>query len=190
MGISGRSVATESQIELRAVRYGKSSFLVTPAELLGPGEYAFTGPIAGVGFCFGVDADPGSGRSRFERVIPFRLHEVMPIGISERGMTVHSVEVIRWPKETALAQTTGKSDAKGEIVVRFTQTNRAGKDYKCSYEVILLDESGAEIGIGKRTVGIEDGEVNDTARVGISLRLADFNRAAKLRVRAVPEPDR
>jgi hypothetical protein len=190
MGISGRSVTTESQIQLRAVRYGKSSFLVTPAEPLGPGEYAFAGPVAGVGFCFGVDANPGSGRSRFERVVPFKLHEVMALGISDRGMTVSSVEVIRWPKETALTQTTSKPDAKSEIVVKFTQTNKSGRDYKCAYDVVLLDESGAEIGTGKRKVGIEDGEADDTVRVGIPLRLADYSRVAKLRIRAVPEPDR
>lgn len=187
MGLSGRVVATESQIPIRAIRYGKSSLLVTPLEPLGPGEYAFAGPIAGVGFCFGVDANPGSGFSRFERVVALDRNEAIPLGISERGMTVHSVEVIRWPKQAALDQT--KPDAKGEIVVVFRQTNKAGRDYKCTYDVFLLDENGAEIGKGKRTVGIEDGEVDDTARVGIRLRLADVGRAAKLRIRAVPEPD-
>lgn len=104
-------------------------------------------------------------------------------------MTVHSVEVIRWPGEAALRKAEQNADATGEIVVMFNQTNRAGRDYKCTYDVVLLDESDAEIGVGKRTVGIEDGEVDDTARVGIKLRLADLSRAAKLRIRAVPEPD-
>lgn len=79
--------------------------------------------------------------------------------------------------------------AKGEIVIVFNQTNRAGRDYKCTYDVVLLDASDNEIGVGKRTVGIEDGEVDDTARVGISLRIADVGKAAKLRIRAVPQPD-
>lgn len=189
MGFSGRGVATESQIALRAIPYGKSSFLLTPLEPLGPGEYAFAGPTPGVGFCFGVDANPGSGSSRFERVVPFKQREVIALGISQRGMTVHSVEVIRWPGEAALRKAEQNADATGEIVVMFNQTNRAGRDYKCTYDVVLLDESDAEIGVGKRTVGIEDGEVDDTARVGIKLRLADLSRAAKLRIRAVPEPD-
>jgi len=189
MGISGRAVATESQLPLRATRYGKSSFLLTPAEALGPGEYAFAGPITGVGFCFGVDANPGAGRSRFERLVSYKQREVIPLGIQDRGMTVDTVEVIRWPKEAALAEATTKPMAKGEIVVVFRQTNKAGRDYKCTYEVTLLDEADVEIGSGKRKVGIEDGEADDSVRVGISLRVADFARAAKLRIRAVPEPD-
>lgn len=183
MGLAGRSVMTENQIAVRAVRYGKSSFLVSPVEPLAPGEYAFAGPITGEGFCFGVDPNPGSGVSRFERLIPLKQNEVIPLGITERGMTVHSIEVIRWP-----APNEAKPDAKGEIVVRFASTNKAGRDYKCTYDVVLLDESGAEIGAGKRTVGVEDGD-EDTSRVGIKLRLADLGKAAKLRVRAMPEPD-
>ena len=183
MGLGGRTVTGEHQIAVKAVRYGKSSFLVTPVEALGPGEYAFAGPIEGIGFCFGVDANPGSGVSRFERLIPLKQGEAIPLDITERGMTVHSVEVIRWPKPNE-----AKPDAKGEIVVSFAATNRAGRDYKCTYDVVLLDESGAELGVGKRTVGIEDGD-EDSARVGIKLRLADLGKAAKLRVRATPEPD-
>lgn len=189
MGLAGRSVATENQIAIRAARYGKSSFLLTPTEPLGPGEYSFAGPITGVGFCFGIDANPGSGVSRFERVVPFRQREVIPLGISDRGMVVDSVEVIRWPKEDAIRKAESNPDAKGEVVVVFSQSNRAGRDYKCAYDVFLLDESGNEIGTGKRTVGIEDGEVDDGARVGISIRIADVKNAVKLRIRAVPAPD-
>lgn len=189
MGVSGRGVVTDSQIAVRAIPYGKSSFLLTPVELLGPGEYAFGGSTPGVGFCFGVDPNPGSGASRFERVVPFKQREVISLGISQRGMTVNSVKVIRWPEEQALRKLEKNVDAKGEIVVVFNQTNRAGRDYKCTYDIVLLDESGNEIGVGKRTVGIEDGEVDDNARVGISLRLADLSEAAQLRIRAVPEPD-
>jgi hypothetical protein len=183
MGLAGRSVMTENQIAVRTVRYGRSSFLVSPVEPLGPGEYAFAGPITGVGFCFAVDANPGAGVSRFERLIPLKQGEVIPLGITDRGMTVHSIEVIRWPTPNE-----AKPDAKGEIVVRFASTNKAGRDYKCTYDVVLLDDSGSEIGAGKRTVGIEDGD-EDTTRVGIKLRLADLGKAAKLRVRAVPAPD-
>lgn len=189
MGFGGRSVTTENQMAISAVRYGKSSFLLRPTEPLGPGEYSFAGPITGVGFFFGVDANPGSGASRFERVVPFRQREVIALGISDRGMAVDSVEVIRWPKDEAIQQAENKPDAKGEVVVLFTQSNRAGRDYKCAYDVFLLDENGNEIGTGKRTVGIEDGEVDDGARVGISIRMADMKKAAKLRIRAVPAPD-
>jgi len=186
MGIGARSVTTENQIEIRAVRFGKSSFLVIPVEQLGPGEYAFKGPIPEVGFCFGIDGVSGATNSRFERIVPFKQEQVIPLTISDRGFVVHSVEVIRWPNEKAVAT---KPDAKGEVVVVFRQTNLAGRDFKCTYDVILLDENDAEIGVGKRTVGVEDGEKDDSARVGISLRLADLGRAAKLRVRARPEPD-
>jgi len=189
MGLSGRGVLTESQIALRAVPYGRSSFLLTPVEPLGPGEYAFAGPTPGVGFSFGVDPNAGSGFSRFERTVPFKQREVISLGISDRGMTVNSVKVIRWPEEDALRKLEKNADAKGEIVVVFNQTNRAGRDYKCTYDVVLLDASDNEIGVGKRTIGIEDGEVDDTARVGISLRIADLSKAAKLRIRAVPQPD-
>lgn len=136
------------------------------------------------------DANSGSAPSSFERVVPFKQREVIALGISQTGMTIHSVEVIRWPTEAALRKLEKNADAQGEIVVVFDQTNQAGKDYKCAYDVVLLDENDTEIGVGKRTVSIEDGEVNDTARVGISVRLADLSRAAKLRIRALPEPDR
>lgn len=189
MGLSDRGVLTESQIALRAVPYGRSSFLLTPVEPLGLGEYAFAGPTPGVGFSFGVDPNPGSGLSRFERTVPFKQREVISLGIADRGMTVNSVKVIRWPEEDALRKLEKNADAKGEIVIVFNQTNRAGRDYKCTYDVVLLDASDNEIGVGKRTVGIEDGEVDDTARVGISLRIADVGKAAKLRIRAVPQPD-
>lgn len=189
MGLSGRGVLSESQIALRAVPYGRSSFLLTPVEPLAPGEYAFAGPTPGVGFSFGVDPNPGSGFSRFERTVPFKQRDVISLGISDRGMTVNSVKVIRWPEENALRKLERNAEAKGEIVIEFNQTNRAGRDYKCTYDVVLLDASDNEIGVGKRTVGIEDGEVDDTARVGISLRIADVSKAAKLRIRAVPQPD-
>jgi hypothetical protein len=78
---------------------------------------------------------------------------------------------------------------RGEVVVLFKQSNRSGRDYKCAYEVFLLDDAGAELGSGKRTVGIEDGEIGDTARVGVRVALTDLPRVTKLRIRAVPQPD-
>lgn len=130
-----------------------------------------------------------SDASRFERLVAFKQHEVIALGISRKGMTVSSVEVIRWPEDAALRKQDKNGEARGEIVVVFSQTNRSGKDYKCTYDIALLDGNDTELGTGRRVVGIEDGEVNDTARVGIGVRLADVARVAKLRIRAVPEPD-
>jgi hypothetical protein len=203
MGLGARSVANNNQMALVATRFGKSSFLIKPSEPLGPGEYAFVGPVTGVGFCFGIDEHAGTGRSRFERTVPFKQRESLALDISDRGMTVHSVEVIQWPGEgghsrlgsgtmSRMRKVVSREDdgePRGEIVVVFKQSNRSGRDYKCAFDVLLLDEAGAELGSGKRTVGIEDGEIGDTARVGVSIALADLPRVMKLRIRAVPKPD-
>lgn len=200
MGLGARSAGDDNKIAINGTKYGKSSFLIKSAEPLGPGEYAFAGATTGVVFCFGVDGNPGSGRSRLERVLPIKQNEKLPLDITERGMTVHSIEVIRWPSKAGSASILGRvgdtvrrngddADARAEVVVLFRQSNRAGRDYKCSYDVYLLDDDGNELGSGQRTVGIEDGEIDDGARVGISIRLADLSKASKLRVRVVPQPD-
>jgi hypothetical protein len=203
MGLGARSVVNNNQMALVATKFGKSSFLMRPIEPLGPGEYAFVGPVTGVGFCFGVDEHAGTGRSRFERTVALQQRESVALDISDRGMTVHSVEVIHWPGEGAKPRLVAGSlsrmknairrdddgEERGEVVVLFKQSNRSGRDYKCAYEVLLLDDAGAELGSGKRTVGIEDGEIGDTARVGVRVALTDLPRVAKLRIRAVPQPD-
>jgi hypothetical protein len=203
MGLGARSVTNNNQMPFIATKFGKSSFLMKTIEPLGPGEYAFVGPVTGVGFCFGVDSHSGTGRSRFERTLALKQGESLPLDISDRGMTVHSVEVVHWPGEGAKRRLVSGSlsrmknvisrdddgEERGEVVVLFKQSNRSGRDYKCAFEVFLLDEAGGELGSGKRSVGIEDGEIGDTARVGVRVALADLPRVTTMRIRAVPQPD-
>lgn len=54
MGLTSRSSMSDSQIPVKAIRFGRSSFLITPADSLAPGEYALAGPTEGVGFCLGL----------------------------------------------------------------------------------------------------------------------------------------
>jgi len=49
------SMTPQTVVPLTIVKYGESSFKITPAQPLVPGEYVFPG-LAGTAFCFGVDA--------------------------------------------------------------------------------------------------------------------------------------
>jgi hypothetical protein len=49
------SVVMERVIRFNAVKYGESSFKVTPAQNLPPGEYSLGAMHRGDGFCFGID---------------------------------------------------------------------------------------------------------------------------------------
>lgn len=59
MGISGRSVAGASAVSFNVSKYGESSFKISPARDLPPGEYALSGEGIKDGFCFGVDPAEG-----------------------------------------------------------------------------------------------------------------------------------
>jgi hypothetical protein len=134
--------------------------------------------------------DPALPAPPVESIVAYQTGEVIPLGIADRGMSIDSVEVIRWPKDAAIAKASGTRGTKGEIVVMFHQTNRSGRDYRCVYEITLLDASNVAIGEGRRTVEIEDGEVDDTARVGISLDVLDAPKATKVRIRSTIAPAR
>lgn len=164
---------------MRATRYGQSSFLITPAQELAGGEYAFAGQTQGEAFCFGIDGDAGTAHPG-ERLIPFRTGEPISLGIVERGVRIESVEVTGWPKPRQLEKASAQDNAK--ITVEFTYTNRSSKDYKCKYQVTVLDEDGRELGSGEREAHLESEEENDTNRVSVSMRTIDFPKAVKLRI--------
>jgi hypothetical protein len=55
MGMSGKSVMSERAVPFNASKYGTSSFKITPAQNLPPGEYTLSAPGNNDGFCFGID---------------------------------------------------------------------------------------------------------------------------------------
>jgi len=55
MGTSVKSVTTERAVPFNAAKYGTSSFKITPAQNLPPGEYTLSAPGVNDGFCFGID---------------------------------------------------------------------------------------------------------------------------------------
>lgn len=58
MGMSGKSTMNEKAVSFNAAKYGTSSFKITPAQNLPPGEYAISTTSANDGFCFGIDPAP------------------------------------------------------------------------------------------------------------------------------------
>ena len=59
IGTSGKTVTSERAVPFNVAKYGTSSFKVTPAQHLPPGEYTLSGPGTNDGFCFGIDAANG-----------------------------------------------------------------------------------------------------------------------------------
>ena len=55
MGIGSKSLLQKSLIAFNASKHGTSSFKITPAENLPPGEYTLSGPDNKDSFCFGID---------------------------------------------------------------------------------------------------------------------------------------
>jgi hypothetical protein len=52
----GKTSISEKAIAFNAAKYGTSSFKITPAQNLPPGEYTLSQPDTDDGFCFGIDA--------------------------------------------------------------------------------------------------------------------------------------
>ncbi len=175
----------DAELPIKATRYGQSSFLISPAQELAGGEYAFGGQKEGEAFCFGIDGGAGAGAATGsgERVIPFRPGEPIHLGIVERGVRIESVEVTGWPKPRHLEKATPEAETR--ISLEFTYTNRSSKDYKCKYVVTILDEAGQEIGSGEREAHLEAEEEDDTNGVTVRMRTLDFPKAAKLRIQTV-----
>lgn len=171
------------ELPIKASRYGESSFLVSPAQNLAGGEYAFAGQTEGEAFCFGIDGDRAAAGQPGERIIPFRVGEPIHLGIVERGVRIESVEVTGWPKARHLEKAT--DDQMTRLSVEFTYTNRSSKDYKCRYTVTVLDEAGQELGSGEREAHLEAEEEDDTNGVAVRIRTLDFPKAAKLRIQTV-----
>jgi hypothetical protein len=55
MGISIKRVMNEKMVPFNSAKYGESSFKITPAQNLSPGEYTLGAPGTNDGFCFGID---------------------------------------------------------------------------------------------------------------------------------------
>jgi hypothetical protein len=170
----------DAELPVRASRYGQSSFLITPAQELTAGEYAFAGQNQGEAFCFGVDGDARAASQTGERLIPFRVGEPISLSIVERGVRIETVEVTGWPKQRHIDKATAEDRTK--ISLAFTYTNRSSRDYKCRYVVTILDEAGLELGSGEREAHLEAEEEDDTNGVGVSMRTLDFPKASKLRI--------
>lgn len=56
MGISSKDVTNQSSVSFNAAKYGASSFKITPAYELKPGEYCLSTASTATAFCFGIDA--------------------------------------------------------------------------------------------------------------------------------------
>lgn len=56
MGAGGSTNMTAGAVAFNASKYGQSSFKISPAQPLPPGEYALGTGDTGTAFCFGVDA--------------------------------------------------------------------------------------------------------------------------------------
>ena len=131
-------------------------------------------------------ADPGS---RLDRVVPFRTGEKVPVGIEDRFITIESYEVTSWPKPDDVRKAEGKPNDETKLTVKFAYVNRDDDDWKCVYRVQVLDAAGNEIGSGVQERTLNGTEANDTNRVAVKMRTADFPKAARLRVRIVAKPD-
>ncbi|MEO8380796.1 MAG: hypothetical protein ABI779_14120 [Acidobacteriota bacterium] len=129
-----------------------------------------------------------NGASRLERVVPFRLREPVPLGITEDRVTIDSVEVTGWPKDAAIKKAEADPEAKSKVVVEIAYSNRDGGDVTVEYFVEILDEAGQALGEGRREVGLDEGEVGVTHRVGVTMRTADLAKAAQIRVKVSPRP--
>jgi hypothetical protein len=55
MGLSGKSVVNTRAVLFNVEKYGESSFKISPAQKLPPGEYVLSGEGINDGFCFGID---------------------------------------------------------------------------------------------------------------------------------------
>ncbi len=133
-----------------------------------------------------VETDPSS---RLERVVPFRTGEAMPVGIVDRSITIETATVTDWPKPEDLRKAEGKPGETAKLTVKFAYTNRDDEDWSCTYRVTVLDAEGREIGSGVQKRSLGGSEAGDTNRVSVKMRVADFPRAAKLRVRILANPD-
>lgn len=122
-------------------------------------------------------------------MISIKHGEPIALGITERRVSIDSVEVIRWPKEKAIRDAEGRPDENVEFVVVFTYSNRDERDWKCEYSVTVLDPTGQEIGSGRRQVSLDEGEIGDSHRVGVTMKMVDLARASQLRVRILPQPN-
>jgi len=55
LGTNAKTVANEKAVPFNATKYGTSSFKITSAQNLPPGEYTLGVPSSNDGFCFGID---------------------------------------------------------------------------------------------------------------------------------------
>jgi hypothetical protein len=55
LGTSVKTVMNEKAVPFNATKYGTSSFKISPAQNLAPGEYTLGTPNTNDGFCFGID---------------------------------------------------------------------------------------------------------------------------------------
>jgi len=134
-------------------------------------------------------AGSGNPSAHFERVVPFRTKESIPVGIEDRFITIESFEVTSWPKPDEVRKAERKPDDTTSLTVKFTYVNRDDDDWKCTYRVTLLDDGGREIGSGVQERTLNGKEAGDTNRVSVKMRTIDFPRAVKLRVRILARPD-
>ncbi len=133
-----------------------------------------------------AEANPAA---RLERVVPFRAGEKVPVGIEDRFITIESVEVTGWPKPDEVRKAEGKPNDETKLTLKFAYVNRDDDDWKCVYRVQVLDDAGREIGSGVQERTLNGTEANDTNRVAVKMRTADFPKAVKLRVRILAKPD-
>ncbi len=134
-------------------------------------------------------AETASAAPRFEKTVPFRTKESIPLGIDDRFVTIESVEVTSWPEPDEVRKAAGKPGDTTKLTVKFTYSNRDDDDWKCLYRVWVLDDAGREIGSGVQERTLNGTEAADTNRVSVQMKTLDFPRAAKLRVKVVAHPD-
>lgn len=133
-----------------------------------------------------VDDRPAGDGGPLERVVALQYREPIPLGIIASRTTIDSVEVSGRPKEEAIQKAESQPDATTKLVVELTYSNRGKKDLQGEYVLTILDDADKELGSGRRTVSLDEGEIGDSHRVGVTLRTIDVPKATKLRVQLIP----
>lgn len=137
-----------------------------------------------------TDPKMSGSPSHHECVVPFRTAHSIPLYIVDGLITVNEVEVISWPKAEAIQKAEGHAAETTTLKLKITNANQGKEDWNGRYLVTILDEKGNEIGSGDSQVSLGGNEKADTNRVSVKMRVLEFQKAAKIRIRVSGGPSK
>lgn len=132
---------------------------------------------------FAFTALAAGDKAHFEKSVAFTGDKDIKLDVRSGDVTIESVRIRNWPDSDDFDKAKKDLNDTHTMVVEFRYSNRdRDHDYKCKYVVTIPGSGGKPFGENDRTATLDKGKIDDTNKMFLKMRTADYKVARTMKV--------